>query len=92
MEVGALHNVIKETDELLSRQTLSPEQKKSLEAPQSGCLDVLHDLDGLLTRYESLGTRSQRTFDRMGFSMNDINGIRTRLISNVTLLDAFINA
>ena len=91
-EVGALHNVIRETEELVAGQILSPEQKKRLEVPRRGCLDVLQDLDGLLTRYESLGTRSQRSFDRMGFGMNDMNGIRTRLISNVTLLDAFINA
>ena len=60
--------------------------------PRNGGLDVLKDLDGLLTRYESLGTRSQRTFDRKGFGLNDINGIRTRLVSNVSLFDAFINA
>ena len=53
---------------------------------------MLKDLDGLLVKYESLGTNSRRTFDKMGFGMQDTNGIRLRLISNVSMLDAFNNA
>ncbi len=90
-EVGALHNVIKETEELLSQQDLTTEQKVKLTTCRQGCEDVLEDLDGLLAKYESLGTKSRRTFDRMGFGMQDMTGIRLRLISNVTMLDAFNN-
>ena len=90
-EVGALHNVIKETEELLSQQGLSTGQKVKLTKCQQGCEDVLKDLDALLVKYESLGTNSRRTFDRMGLGMQDMNGIRLRLISNVTMLDAFNN-
>ncbi len=90
-EVGALHNVIKETEELLSQQQLSPEQKSKLDLSRSGCEGILQDLDKLLAKYEGLGTKSQRTFDRMGFGMQNMNSIRTRLISNVTLLDTFNN-
>ena len=90
-EVGALHNVIKEIEELLSQQDLTSKQAKKLETSRAGCEEVLRDLDKLLAEYSSLGTRSQRTFDRMGFGTRDINSIRTRLISNVTLLDAFNN-
>ena len=91
-EVGALHNVINETEELLSQQDLTAKQKDKLNVSRVGCEDVLKDLDKLLAKYESLGTKSQRTFDRMGYGLQDINGIRIRLTSNVTLLDAFNNA
>lgn len=91
-EVGALHNVMKETEELFSQQDLTPPQENRLLACQQGCGDVLKDLDSLLIKYESLGTNSQRTFDRMGFGTQDMNEIRLRLISNASMLDAFNNA
>ena len=47
-EVGALHNVIKETEELLSQQGLTTEQGVKLTTCRQGCEDVLKDLDGLL--------------------------------------------
>ena len=53
---------------------------------------MLQDLNALLLKYESLGTKSQRTFDRMGYGTHDMNTIRLRLISNVSMLDAFNNA
>ena len=90
-EVGALHNVVKETEELLSQQALSSKQENKLLTCRQGCESVLKDLDGLLVKYESLGTSSRRAFDRMGFGMQDMNSIRLRLISNVSMLDAFNN-
>lgn len=89
-EVGNLHTVLKETEELLSRQTLSAEQKIKLNASRSGCEDVLKDLDNLLLKHEILGTRSCRALDRAGFGLQDMNSIRMRLISNTVALDAFI--
>ncbi|KAG6991440.1 hypothetical protein G7Y79_00052g087800 [Physcia stellaris] len=91
-EVGALHNVIKETEELLSQQSLTVQQKEKLRVATVGCGEVLQDLDDLLARYRSMGTKAQKALDRWGFGTEDIDGIRTRLISNVTLLDAFNNA
>ena len=90
-EVGALHNVIKETEELLSQQQLSVEQSVKLKMSIRGCQEVLQDLIQLLAKYDSLGTKAQRTFDRIGFATKDMPGIRSRLISNVMLLDAFNN-
>lgn len=91
-EVGVLHNVMKETEELLSQQDLTTEQGVKLNTCRQGCEGVVKDLDGLLVKYESLGSKSQRAFDRMRFGMKDMNGIRLRLISNVTMLDGFNNA
>ena len=90
-EVLALHGVVKEVEELVAEQDLTSGQNKSLSIHRQGCEDVLNDLESLLLKYESLGTKSQRTFDRMGFGMQDINSLRLRLISNVSLLEAFNN-
>ena len=90
-EVGALHNVVKETEELLSTQALTSKQQNKLLTCRQGCESVLKDLDGLLVKYESLGTNTRRTFDRMGFGVQDMKDIRLRLISNVSMLDAFNN-
>ncbi len=90
-EVGNLHNVMKETEELLSQQELTQEQRVKLVSCRRGCEKVLRDLDRLLVKYESMGTKSHRTLDIMGFGMQDINGIRLRLVSNMSMLDAFNN-
>ena len=88
-EVLALYSVVKETEELLAQYNLSTEQTLRLATCQKACEDVLKDLEGLLVRYENLGTKSRRTFDRMGFAMQDMNGIRSRLISIVSTLNIF---
>lgn len=90
-EVGALHNVVKETEELLSQQALTSKEENKLLICRQGCESVLKDLDGLLVKFESLGTNTRRALDRIEFGMQDINGIRLRLISNTSLLDAFNN-
>ena len=91
LEVSGLYTVIEETRELFSRQKLSSEQQRKLSTCREGCEKVLQDLGALLSKYESLGTKSRRTFDRMGFGGEDMKDIRLRLISNVTMLDAFNN-
>lgn len=57
-KVGALHNVMKETEELLSQQDLTTEQKAELVTWRQACEGELKDLDGFLVKYESLGTNS----------------------------------
>ena len=89
-DVSSFRSVVQETEELLSEQALTDLQKAKLLSCQKGCEAVLKDLDALLVKYESLGTRSQRTFDRMRMGREDLNGIRQRLILNGQLLDSFI--
>ncbi|KAL8900047.1 MAG: hypothetical protein Q9207_005885 [Kuettlingeria erythrocarpa] len=89
-EVSNLRSVIEELQELLGQQSLDDAQLARLQPCKLGCETVLKDLDVLLDKYESLGTKSQKTFDRMGMAKQDLNGIRSRLISNVAMLEAFI--
>ena len=89
-EVLSLHAVLKEADETIFRSPLSPESQARLKIIGDGCQCVLGDLQALVDEYESLGTQSKRTWDRMKWGQEDINEIRTRLISNATMLTGFI--
>lgn len=89
-EVASLHVVIKETEENVNEsQGLSPSREARLTILLDGCKEVLADLDGLLSNYESLGTQAQRTWDRLRWGMAGLADVRSRIISNTTLLTAF---
>ena len=88
-EVASLHVILKELEENLSDQSMNSHQQAQLNVLGDGCNEVLKDLDNLLKRYQRLGTKSQRTWDRMKWGLEDIQTIRDRLISNVSLLATF---
>ncbi|KAK0513111.1 hypothetical protein JMJ35_004097 [Cladonia borealis] len=49
------------------------------------------DLQALVDKYESLGTQSKRTWDRMKWGTENVTEIRSRLVSNTTFLTAYIS-
>jgi len=57
-----------------------------------GCEEGLAELDNLLVKYEILGTEELGKVNRVGSAMQDLDTIRLRLNSNVSMLDAFNNA
>jgi len=92
-EVASLHVVIKETeDQFTESQGLSPTRDYRLAVLLEGTNDVLQELKKLLDSYDSLGTQAQRTWDRMRWGMEDLADVRSRLISNTTLITAFNSA
>ncbi|MCJ1313029.1 hypothetical protein MMC25_006705 [Agyrium rufum] len=88
-EVVSLHVVLKETEELIAESTPTSNQKTQIGHLADGCRKVLEDLEALLNKYRSLGTKSQRTWDRLKWGSEDIANIRTRLISNTTMISAY---
>src|SRR5579862_6858515 len=89
-EVLSLHALIKEMEEILAAQTLSSSRQARLKTIGDGCCSVLEELQSLVDKYESLGTQSKRTWDRMKWGCNDIAELRSRLTSNTILLTAFM--
>ncbi len=83
--------MLKEGEETLFVSPLSPERAERLKVIKEGCDKVLVDLQRLVEKYESLGTQTKRTWDRMKWGKEDIAEIRTRLISNIAILTAFIS-
>ena len=90
MEVLSLHAVLKTVEEGLDGQAMSESRLENLATISSGCRSVLHDLQALVDKYESLGTKGKRTFDRMGWGTNDLVELRARLTSNVAMLNTFL--
>ena len=90
-EVVSLHVVLKETEELVAETgpSLRADQEPQLRHITDGCQKVLEDVEGLLKKYESLGTKSQRTWDRMKWGAEGVANVRTRLISNTSMLSAY---
>lgn len=93
-EVGALHTVLMETEDLLRENatTLDDVRKRRLTVLTECCHDTLADLKRLLDNYETLGTQAQRTWDRMRWGLSDLSDVRLRLISNAATLGAFTSA
>lgn len=83
--------MLKEGEETLFIHALPPTRAERLKIIKDGCYRVLVDLQGLVKRYESLGTQSKRTWDRMRWGNEDIAEIRARITSNITILTAFIS-
>ena len=92
MEVLSLHAVLTEVEEVVSAQDMSPTRQNNLMVISRGCEGVLKDIQALVLKYESLGTQSKRTWDRMKWGMNDIAELRSRLTSNTVLLTAFMRS
>jgi hypothetical protein len=89
-EVLSLHVVLKEAEETVFAHPLSTTKQERLKAVGDGCHYVLTDLDALLKKYQSLGTQSKRTWDRMRWGAEDIAELRARLTSNTALLTAWV--
>lgn len=83
--------MLREGEESLFVHPLPPTRAERLKHVKGGCEKVLIDLQTLVKRYESLGTQSKRTWDRMRWGNEDVAEIRARLTSNISLLTAFIS-
>jgi hypothetical protein len=89
-ELMGLQAVLREAEEYIKEYgELDISRRNRLEILCQGCREVLADLEGLVNRYETLGTQAQRTWDRMRFGLKDLSDIRSRLISSTTMLNAF---
>lgn len=89
-EVLSLHAVLREFEDNLTRHASSNSQQEGLRVIGEGCQNVLDDLQQLVNKYESLGTNTKRTWDRLRWNSGQIAELRSRLISNTVLLTAYI--
>ncbi|KAF8533166.1 hypothetical protein BDD12DRAFT_810401 [Trichophaea hybrida] len=88
-EVSNLHTVLTETKVLVEEEALTPERTKKLEEIIVGCNSVLTDLQELLGKFDCLGSKSRRNFDRLRWSKDEASALRDRIVSNTSLLTAF---
>ena len=89
----ALYFVIKQEKELITQQDLTADQEVKLFTWVSHSRVVLTDLNELISEYiENLKTRSPEAVGKSTLRKGKMHGIRTRLISNASMLNAFINS
>lgn len=88
-DVVNLYNVLVETEDNVVQRSLRPDQQDRLRGITAACRELLAGLEKLLRRCDSLGPKTQRTWDRMRWCSEDISGIRDQLVSNTLLLTAF---
>jgi hypothetical protein len=91
-EVLSLHVVVKEAEDIVFAQTLPLAKQEQLRVVGDGCRHVLEDLDNLVKKYQSLGTQSKRTWDRMRWGAEDISELRARLTSHIGILTGLLAA
>ncbi|CRK13231.1 hypothetical protein BN1708_002587 [Verticillium longisporum] len=89
-DLMSLHAVLRETEDYLQEHTdLDTSRINRLHMLCDACKPILDELESLITRYDSLGTQAQRTWDRMRFGLQELADLRSRLISSTTMLSAF---
>ncbi|KFY31800.1 hypothetical protein V493_00783, partial [Pseudogymnoascus sp. VKM F-4281 (FW-2241)] len=95
-EIRSLLIVLQDADVAYPNQELSADQKRDLEDIDKGCRNVLDELQRIVdknsevgTECRSVGERTKRVWKRFNWKPDDINELRSRIITNIGLLNAF---
>ena len=86
-----------DVDIFLSGDNIPDNQKHELGTIINGCREVLKDTESTLDKYRDLGNKSKsignaakRAWKRLTFEPDDVRQLRSRITSNITLLNSFI--
>jgi hypothetical protein len=82
--------VLREVEETQSEQPLPASKQEGLATVMTGSQGEFQVLQGLVEKYEILGSQSKRAWDRLKWSSNDIGELRVRLTSTIVLLMLFL--
>lgn len=97
IRVTGLSNVLRDIESVLSQQALTNWQKKALVSLLEECHNVLTALGKVVdenyclkqSNANSFHNKSQRVWKRLKWEPDDIQELRSRVIFNVALLNAF---
>jgi hypothetical protein len=88
--------VLQDVEDRLSEPDLDAQQEKELRDITNSCDNVLSELKQTLDKYSELksayvgaGSRAKRIWKRLKWEPDDIKELRSRIIANVTLWNAF---
>lgn len=94
--VRSLSDILCDLENVLNKRNLTARQKQDLHSIVEGCRDVLIDLNKVMDKYhclivspKSLGDKSQRLWKKLRWKSDDITELRSRIISNISLLNIF---
>ena len=90
-EVKSLQILIDKAAPYFRSATLSTNSRQEGQQALQGCKDVLEGLNSIIQKYNSAGpSRTSQVLKRIRLGTEDIGSLRVRLISNIALLNAFI--
>ena len=88
-DVAGLHIVLKEVEEQLEEHPFDEQRCSQLATLVEPCHTVLTQLESLIERYDGLGSKSQRTWDRLKWGLEDVSRLKERLLTSTAILAAF---
>lgn len=91
-ECRTLENTLRDLGDVLKKQNLDPKKEEELLERGQGCREVLTDLEALIDKYNSLSSKSKKTWDRLNWDQQGGRDLRARLTSNVAMLCAFYDS
>ena len=89
-DVSSMNMVLKEIEEAVETHPQPLERQKRLKHILDGCRNVLETLNAIVDKYNSLGTKAKRSWDRARYGFEDVAEIRSRLSSSLISLNAFL--
>ncbi|MCJ1417968.1 hypothetical protein MMC32_004313, partial [Xylographa parallela] len=96
-EVRSLVIILEDVEESLSTDTFGKSQEKNINDILEGCQHVLEDTEATLKKYSTLDTqskslreRAKKAWKQLKWEPDDIRDLRNRIVSNLTLLNSFI--
>jgi hypothetical protein len=94
--VRSLSIILQDVEVVQSELDLTTQQKTELREIVDNCLNVLLKLEQTLDKYGELkpgstriGSKVKRVWKRLSWEPEDINELRSRIVSNVTLLNTY---
>ena len=79
-----------------AQRALAEEEDHNLQSLAKGCRDVLEELDAILQKFYEIGAdpqnfkaKSKKAWKRFRWDEEQVNVLRSRIISNISMLNAF---
>ena len=86
-----LADVLEDVGDLARERKLKKTKEQQLFGHAEACRDILYEIDALLKRYLSLGSKSRKAVDRLRWDQQECRDIRARLTTTITMLSTFYN-
>ncbi|KAF2265803.1 hypothetical protein CC78DRAFT_175973 [Lojkania enalia] len=88
-EARSLTNILQDVADKVENQSIPENKQKALFDVYEASIKVLSELDQILNHYNTLDTKSKRTWDRLKWDPDRSRSLRDKLTSTVVMLNSF---
>ena len=86
-ELGLLISVLNATEEHAQKAHAEGSQFTELKDALNNCHDILRDLSKLKAHFDSVGPQTQVTWERMGWTEDELTNIRSKISVHINVLN-----